>query len=230
MAMSNPRNRLIASPCVSVIVGINGEKKKFFLHEELLFYESEKFRAQFQGGFSETTTRCLPDCEEDVELFRFFVEYLYRDGWVSSKEITHQSEYVNLARIYSMGERLRAERFQKAVLWKFATSFSSATIPDQAICELLEIVCTELPELSKENGLRDLVFWYAASKLSSLKKYNIFQKMMQEMPDLGRYICMRAGNGTSEPPRNEVKQPTSRFPAELDVCLPRNQLNSNLDC
>lgn len=153
-------------------------------------------------------------------------------GWVGKlqKEITHQSEYVNLARIYSMGERLRAERFQKAVLWKFATSFSSATIPDQAICELLEIVCTELPELSKENGLRDLVFWYAASKLSSLKKYNIFQKMMQEMPDLGRYICMRAGNGTSEPPRNEVKQPTSRFPAELDVCLPRNQLNSNLDC
>lgn len=77
-AMSNSRNRLIASPCVIVIVGLNGEKKKFFLHEELLFYESGKFRAQFQGSFSETTTCCRPDCEEDVELFRFFV-YIFTE-------------------------------------------------------------------------------------------------------------------------------------------------------
>lgn len=227
--MFNFDNRLISSPCVTVIVGSTEDKKKFFLHEDLLIYESKKFRGQFQGGFSETTTQCLPDCEEDVELFRFFVEYLYRDGWVSSKSIKHDSEYVKLARMYSMGERLQAERFQQAVLWKFSANFSGTSIPDQAICELLEIVCTELPERSDEDSLRDLIFWYAAKRLSTLKKYTVFQQMLVDIPDLGRYLCMRAGDSSSGRPNTDAKQPTRRFQAEGDVYPVSSQAESGLD-
>jgi hypothetical protein len=49
--------------------------------------------------------------EEDPDLFGFCVEYLYRDQLILSRKLQHYSEFVTLARLYAMGERLLALKF-----------------------------------------------------------------------------------------------------------------------
>lgn len=88
-------------------------QKTFYLHEALLCYESERFVKQLTSGFSESATRTISECEEDPDLFACFVEYFYRDAWVNNHDIVHDSDYVMLAQLYSLGERLGADRFQE---------------------------------------------------------------------------------------------------------------------
>ncbi|KAF2146303.1 uncharacterized protein K452DRAFT_315506 [Aplosporella prunicola CBS 121167] len=155
-------------------------------------------------------------CDEDASLFGYFFEYLYRDGWVLKHGVQHDSDYVTLARLYSLGERLDAKLFQRAVLWKFASHFDATTaMYDQAICDLLQIVCAELPERAEEDAFRALVFWYAAANLTRLQRYGRFSRLLMEIPDLGRYLCLRAGDGGRDNrPAVVVERPAERFESE----------------
>lgn len=155
--------------------------------------------------------------EEDSELFGYFVEYLYRSESIMpmAKDEILSSDYVILARLYALGERLQAHKFQLAVLGRFTRSFTSSTsLPDQGICDLLDIICTELPDKINEDPLRAQVFWYAACRLTRLQGYDYFLRLLEMHKDLGRHMCIRANNSTASQPSKVLEPLPQRFKPE----------------
>ena len=154
------------------------------------------------GGFKEEKDQKIVLDQEDPGLFGYFIEYMYRTGWIAEeKGAKRNEEYIILARLYALGERLQAKDFQRAALNKFHRSFASASLSDQGICDLLEIACAELPERVDEDPLRAQVFWYAASRLTQLRDYDYFLKLLEAHPHLGKSLVLLAGNSSSAQPQ-----------------------------
>lgn len=192
---------------------VGQEKPKIFLlHSELLAYESDRLAKDVKGGFGEQSDKRILLDEEDPELFGYFVEYLYRSEWLASEKTSRNSDYIVLARLYALGERLQAHKLQFAVLRKFTLFFTNQTsLSDHAICDLLEIACTELPERVDEDPMRAQIFWYAAARLTQLQTYDYFLRLLETYTDLGRYLCTRAGNGLGSQP----SKPTNPLPLKF---------------
>ncbi|KAL8674154.1 MAG: hypothetical protein Q9168_001448 [Polycauliona sp. 1 TL-2023] len=149
----------LTSPIFSVVAG-EENAKTFLIHSELLAHESDRLAMDVKSGFYEGSSRSILLHEEDSELFGYFVEYLYRGEWIAEEQVRRESDYIVLARLYTLGERLQAHKFQFATLRKFTSSFGSQTsLSDQTVCELLDIACTELPERIHEDPLRAQIFW-----------------------------------------------------------------------
>ncbi|OAL42689.1 hypothetical protein IQ07DRAFT_686215 [Pyrenochaeta sp. DS3sAY3a] len=120
-----------------------------------------------------------------------FVEYLYRDQSILSRKVQHYSEFVTLARLYAMGERLLAPKFQSCVLWRFCESLGTGThISDENICELLQIACTGFTERVREDPMRSQIFWYAAYKITSLQELSMFRQLLSDIEDLGKQLTL----------------------------------------
>lgn len=191
--------------------------KTFQLHSELIANESDRLAKDVRGGFDEQSTKCILLDEEDPELFGFFVEYLYCRQWLEKEEELRASDYIIVARLYALGERLQAVDLQNATLRKFTVFFPPKTpLPEQDICDLLEIACAELPDKVHEDPLRAQIFWYAATRLSELRKHDYFLRLLELEKDLGRYLCVRAGNSaTVQPTRTALSIPLpTRFRQE----------------
>lgn len=79
--------------------------------------------------------------------FGFFVEYLYRDRSILSREVQNCSEYETLALLYAMGEHLQTPKFKAYSFWRFVQRlYSTTVVPDVIVCNLLSIVCTKITE------------------------------------------------------------------------------------
>lgn len=133
--------------------------KTSILHSELPAYESDRLAKDVKGRFDEQSTKRILLDEEDSELFGYSVEYLYCREWLAKEEVLRDSDYIIIARLYTLGERLQAHKFQYATLRKFTSSLTSRTsLSDQSVCDLLEIACTELPDKVNEDSLRAQIF------------------------------------------------------------------------
>ena len=189
--------------------------KTFLLHSELLAYESDRLAKDVSGGFNEQSNRRILLLEEDSGLFGYFVEYLYRSEWLAHKQVERDSDYIILARLYALGERLQAHQFQLATLRKFTSSLSSRiSLSDQGVCDLLEVACAELPERINEDPLRAQIFWYATSQLTRLQNYDYFLQLLGMHEDLGKYLCIRAGNSSASQPTRPSEPLPERFRPE----------------
>lgn len=165
--------------------------KRYYLHSDLLLVESRRFANSLKGNFKEAEDRTIEIEDEDPELFGFFVEYMYRDQSILSREVIHYSEYITLARLYAMGERLMAPAFQTYCVWRFTQSLGPySVISEEIVCELLQLACTEITERVREDPLRSQIFWFGASKIVSLQKTDVFRQMLCEFQDLGRHLCL----------------------------------------
>lgn len=145
-------------------------------------------------------------------------EYLYCSKWKPIERTDDLDEgfskWVVLARLYALAERLQASRFQSTVLNELNTFFQGApyqersVLPSQALCNLLEIACQEIPEKAVEDPLRAQIFWYAAQRLSTLQKDPCFRTLLDSQEDLGKNLCLWAGDSQRSrptPPSNEVQ-------------------------
>lgn len=190
--------------------------KTFQLHSELLANESDRLAKDVKGGFDEQSSKCILLEEEDPELFGYFVEYLYRREWLEKEEKTlRESDYVIIARLYALGERLQASEFQYATLRKFCRSFVVGTsLSAEEVCDLLEIACAELPDKINEDPLRAQIFWLAARRLTELQDYDYFLRLLEEHKDLGKYMCIRAGDSNSTQPTKPSAPLPPRFRPE----------------
>ena len=167
------------------------------------------------GGFQEAEHREIILDEEDPKLFGYFLEYLYRGGWIADeKGVNRDEDYIILARLYALGDRLQAGDFQRAALNKFYLSFSKASLSDQTTCELLEIAHGQLPKRVNEDPLRAQIFWYAALRLTRLHKYSNFLQLLDEHRDLGKDLILRAGDGSKPQPQHRKEQLPAKFEAE----------------
>lgn len=193
----------LKSPIITVKVGSPTEK--FFLHRELLIRESEKMLKELNGEFKEAKTLEIDLSDEESLLFAHFAKYLYSEqpldvlpdpSRTGTGQTGHVSDYVLLARLYAMGERLWAPKFQDAVLRNFTRNFTSDTVmADQQICELLKIACEEIAERSNDDdAMRKHIFWYASTRLSQLQLCPyFFEVLLHEYGEVGRQMAVRAG-------------------------------------
>ena len=195
---------------------VGGENAKTFrLHSELLAHESDRLAKDVKGGFGEQSSKSILLDEEDPDLFGYFVEYMYRGTWLEEQETLRESDYIILARLYALAERLQASKLQYAALRKFASSLTYKTsFSDQCICELLDIACAELPERVDEDPLRKQIFWYAASRLTQLQDYDYFLRLLESHKDLGKNMCIRASDGSDRQPQKPAAPLPRRFKPE----------------
>ena len=101
------------------------------------------------------------------------------------------------------------------MLQQFTAEFSRGLgLPDQAVCDLLEIVCLELPDKIEEDPLRAQVLWYGASRLTSLQKYPNFRTLLDTHDGLGRCICRWAGDCSYNQPQKPSNAKEHRFKPE----------------
>lgn len=179
---------VLTSRIIAVTVG---KSKTFYLHSDILTTESEEFLRNLTSGFKESSENAIKMEDENPELFGFFVEYLYRDRSILSREVQHYSEFVTLARLYAMGERLMAPKFQSYALWRFTESLGTySQISEESLCDLLQIACTEITERAREDPMRSQIFWYAGTKITDLQKFSMFRQILGEVEDLGKHLCL----------------------------------------
>lgn len=206
----------------SVITVTVAKSRTFYLHSALLSAESERFSNSLKGKFKEAEEKAIELEDEDPDLFGFFVEYLYRDRSILSRAVEHYSEYVTLARLYALGERIIAPKLQSYCLWRFCQRLASNTfISDESICELLRIACTEITERVREDPMRAQIFWYGGAKISNLQRLDMFRQLLCDIPDLGKQLCLWVNQKQPiEPPEpNELQY--QRFAPESEYSLQR---------
>ena len=210
-------NRCLTSSIIAVTVA---KSKKFYLHSNLLIAESQRFSNSLTGTFKEAEEKAIEIEDEDPCLFGFFVEYLYRDCSILSRDVQHYSDYVTLARIYAMGERFMAPKFQAYSLWRFTRSLGSNTsISDESICELLRVACTEITERVREDPMRTQIFWYGGVQIAKLQKFDMFRQMLCSIPDLGKQLCLWVNRSQPEKPASLNGLQHQRFAPESEYSL-----------
>lgn len=219
-------NRVLTSRIITVTVA---KSRIFYLHNDNLVTESERFANSLAGNFREVVDAVITLDEEDPELFGFFVEYIYRDRSTLSRKVGHYSEYVTLAHLYSMGERLMAPRFQAYCLWRFTELLTSQTsISKECVCELLQIACKDVTERVKEDPLRSHILWYGAIRITHLQNSAMFRQLLRDIPNLGGQLCLWMNQ--SQPPKpamlNELHH--KKFEPESEYSL-RTQVEATPD-
>ncbi|KAK7187454.1 hypothetical protein DPSP01_002572 [Paraphaeosphaeria sporulosa] len=217
----------LTSPIITVTVG---KTNTLYIHSHLLKNESERLLKDLEGGFKEGAESAIELEDEDPNLFGYFVEYLYRDCLILSQNVDHYSAYVTLARLYALGERLMAPKFQAYALWRFSHSLATHTlISEESICELLRIACTEITERAREDPMRSQIFWYVGFRISDLQKFDMFRQLLCEIEEAGKQICLwmnRSQPGKpAEPSELQYKRfaPESEFDLSIAEVMPGKQ-------
>ncbi|KAK8254555.1 hypothetical protein HDK77DRAFT_432577 [Phyllosticta capitalensis] len=157
--------------------------------------ESEKYRALFQGtgDWEEKRENKITIMDEDPKLFRSFAKYLYYDNWTYQND--NEESIVHLARLYCLGDRLVAKRFQESVLWRFDLElrfpFEDENVSDDDLCDILEVAFSELPERPDVDPLQRRVARLGASRLFDLQKYPRFRdELSKDVPGITRRMCL----------------------------------------
>ncbi|KAK8218024.1 hypothetical protein IWZ01DRAFT_547425 [Phyllosticta capitalensis] len=183
---------MLTSQPIEVEVG-NAPKETFFIHKSLLCLESEKYRALLQGtgDWKEKSENKITIMEEDPELFRSFAKYLYRDDW-SYRNNNGESYLVHLARLYCLGDRLVAKRFQESILWRFALKLRlDEKLSEDDLCGILEVAFTELPQRHDMDPFQRRVARLGASRLFDLQKHPRFRnELSKDVPEITRGMCL----------------------------------------
>lgn len=162
----------------------------FYVHEDLLCAESDVHKAELQN-VKEKGDGKIFIMDEDPELYRSFVSYLYRDEF-GTTEIDDGSDLVLLARLYCMGHRSLAGRFQQAVFCEFRRKIEEgAEISVNNLCNLLDVVFTELLEQGYGGKLETSVIRMATFRLDDLQKNDKFvHDLTWRLPEMTRLLSL----------------------------------------
>ncbi|KAL2366233.1 hypothetical protein RJZ56_000881 [Blastomyces dermatitidis] len=205
----------LSSPSVPVIVGPSDSARTFHLHSRLLVKASSYFKAALKRD------RFTEGQEQKVELedvqpatFGFFIEWLYRDGWENGSGTSelHETIIPLYVRVYVLGERLFCPRMQDAaakIIYKSLDEMGSS-YSDTVVCDLLEIVETEMGYKASDDPLADRILWLAVQRLEKLQKFDRFASLLQEHQELAMHLCMRAGSKSW----NSRRKSSGRFKQE----------------
>jgi hypothetical protein len=186
--------------------------------------ESDRFSTSLNSRFKEAEKKAIKLEDEDPDLFGFFVEWLYRDHSILSREVDHYSEFVTLARLYTLGERILAPNFQCYCLWRFTESIGShKNNSDESVCELLRIASTEITERKKEDPMRAQIYWYASTRITNLQSFDMFHQLLQDIPDVGNKLCLWFDRQRPEIPTKPKIQPDKKFAPESEYSLGKQE-------
>jgi hypothetical protein len=85
---------------------------------------------------------------------------------------------------------------------------------DWIICDLLEVVCDELPDRVNIDPLKAHIYWYVAARLDRLRKFSRFVDILCKRASLGKELCLRAGNSNMSQPHRPSDPALPRFKKE----------------
>lgn len=103
----------LAGRAVDVLVG--EEKEIFSVHEKLIRASSPFFDKAVSGIWLESTQHTIELPEDEPEIFGIYVHWLYYEKLpVSCNEPS--SEYLNLMKAYTLGDKLLDTKFQDTVI------------------------------------------------------------------------------------------------------------------
>lgn len=99
-----------------------GQKEtRFLLHRELLTYYSPFFSATLDGAFAEGLSQVVKLKEERLEIFEFFVHWLYTQHLEDAGLYKDgRPTYFNLLELYSLADRLLIEKLRNDTVDKIA--------------------------------------------------------------------------------------------------------------
>ena len=181
------------------------DNKAFHVHSALLCRESHRFRTSLSGEYNEARNLTIKLEEESAAQFALFVEFLYRPDWQLSRE--SGSDLVLLAKLYAMGERFMAERFQDVVLDAFnaIARIDVHYIAIDVISALLNIACNEITErpYPHDDAMREHIFWVTSYRLLDLRQAADFHTILDANEGLAKQLLLRAGAVQSSPPLYE---------------------------
>ncbi|KAJ9655667.1 hypothetical protein H2201_008747 [Coniosporium apollinis] len=109
--------QLFAGPMIRVDVG--PDRKAFFVHEQLLRNVSRFFDAVTRNDWKESTERVVPLPVDDPDVFSLFVGWLYNCKFSTKNDVggaEGNREYVMLAKLYVLGDKLQATGFKHSVI------------------------------------------------------------------------------------------------------------------
>ena len=173
----------LTSPPIQVVVG-EFNPKTYHLHEDLVCQASASLAAIFADQDSqEALERRVVLQYEDPDLFALFIEWLYSEEMASIafSDVKDPSQYLILARLYLMGQRLEARRFQHVICKGITSTFGRRYIP----CELLFVAHTELAGLPDGDPLRQQIFYHAercASVSDRSPAFDGIRRILQRQP------------------------------------------------
>lgn len=206
-----PFRSFFTSPIFAVVIDQENQKT-FLLHFELLAHESNRLAKNVKNEFDEQSIKRILLDEENPELFDYFVKYLYRTKWLTKKGFLRDSNYIIIARLYALEERLQTHKFQYVILRKFISFFTNYTsLSNQDVCDFLKIICTKLSNKINEDSLKDQIFWYVASRFTQFQKYDYFLRFLKMHKNLKKYLCIRVENNFISQSKKSSESLSLRF-------------------
>ncbi|KAI9671098.1 MAG: hypothetical protein M1831_005184 [Alyxoria varia] len=125
----------LAGPTVNVLVG-SKPCRKYSIHEGLLSYHSNYFRAAFRGNFAEAQRKTIHLRNDNPRIFELFLMWIYY-GKMSHREIDlhfMKQEFDTICALYVMGDKHQITDLKNATINAFyAHQLRTETIPDIAV-------------------------------------------------------------------------------------------------
>ena len=93
----------------------------WYLPKKLLVEYSTFFAAALNGNFAEGKTHCVTLPEEDPDIFRIFVQWLYRGGALSESDsmgVCGDEDYI---RTWALGDELGCSKLQDTAMLQIIT-------------------------------------------------------------------------------------------------------------
>jgi len=110
---------------VDVVVGQGANQKHWTLPKALLVHHSPFFRAACDGQFKEAAEKCVRLPEEDPDIFKLFVSYLYTGGYAPTTDENGFPTLWDCTKVWVFGDKLGSVGFKNcAMTFLYAVIFS----------------------------------------------------------------------------------------------------------
>ena len=101
----------------TVELQIGPDEQALFIHSSLLSSNSEFFNAALKENWKEGNSRIIKMLEDDYDLVYTYVRWLYAGKiYTDVKDDDTEPDFINLAKLYTLGEKLLDNGFQDCVL------------------------------------------------------------------------------------------------------------------
>ncbi|KAI9652070.1 MAG: hypothetical protein M1829_001963 [Trizodia sp. TS-e1964] len=89
-----------------IAVKVGPARTEFIIHKELACHHSPFFKAACMGNFKESVKKVILMENEELEIFKFLVQWLYKNSLTSEDEKWGFSSWGTLIRLYVLADKL----------------------------------------------------------------------------------------------------------------------------
>ena len=179
--------RHLNTPTIKVYVGFGSDLKIYWglLEGRLLPTVGKHYSEEY------VKHRCrFP--EETTQIFDIYAQFIY------GADLPRDLDTLTLLKLYGFGLRSFTKELRHATVDRMITALGLGRddpnyLGNEEVCDLLLIMPHEIPEPDEnQDPMADLIFWYAARRLTTLKKMTTFNHLIHDYPEISCGILMKA--------------------------------------